>query len=187
MRAPFDFIVRPVNNRRYDNVKQIGGIDLITSVSEEDHKSSNRFAEVVALPINYNGPVEEGDILLVHHNAFKYYNDVKGRQKSGRSYFKDDLFFIEPDQYFMYNKNGKWNAVGRYCFVSPVDSKKSFIVKNAKEEPLIGVMRYPNPTLVSMGVKPGDEISFTPDSEYEFLVEEEKMYRMSTNDITMIV
>ena len=54
MKSPNMFIVRPLNGRRYDNIKNIGGIDLITSVSQEDHESSNRYAEVIETPINYS-------------------------------------------------------------------------------------------------------------------------------------
>lgn len=75
------FIVRPLNGRRYDNIKNIGGIDLITSVSQEDHESSNRYAEVVETPINYSGEITKGDVLLVHHNVFKLYYDMRGREE----------------------------------------------------------------------------------------------------------
>ena len=75
MKSPFYFIVKPIKGRRYDNIKKIGGLDIVTSVSKEDYKSSNRFAEVIALPINYTGDIEVGNVLLVHHNVLKYYND----------------------------------------------------------------------------------------------------------------
>ena len=77
MQSPFYFIVKPMNGKRYDNTKNIGGIDFIVSTSEEDHKFSNRFAEVVEVPLGYKGPIQSGDTLLVHHNAFKFYNDVR--------------------------------------------------------------------------------------------------------------
>ena len=93
MKSPTDFIVTPVNNRRYNNTKKIGGIDFIVSSSQEDHKFSNREAIVIETPLGYTGPIKKGDTLLVHHNVFKYYNDMYGRQKSGRSFFKDDIFF----------------------------------------------------------------------------------------------
>ena len=70
MRSPYNFIVTPLKDRRYDNIKEIGNTQFITSVSEEDHDSSNRLATVVALPIDYMGPVKIGDTLLVHHNVF---------------------------------------------------------------------------------------------------------------------
>ena len=43
MRSPFSFIVRPVNGKRYDNVKTISNVDFLISVSKEDHKASNRY------------------------------------------------------------------------------------------------------------------------------------------------
>lgn len=185
MKSPFYFIVRPLNGKRYDNTKSIAGIDFIVSTSEEDHKFSNRFAEVVELPLGYKGPIEIGDTLLVHHNAFKFYNDVRGRQKSGKSFFRDDIFFIEPDQFFMYKQNGKWNAYDRYCFIKPIAATESYIKKPFSEEPLMGVMKYPNEYLIERGINKGDMICFSPDSEYEFTVDEEKLYRMYDHQITI--
>ena len=185
MRSPFYFIAKPVNGKRYDNTKEIGGIDFIVSTSEEDHKFSNRFAEVVELPLQYKGPIEIGDTLLVHHNVFKFYNDMKGRQKSGKSFFKDDLFFIETEQFFMYKRDDKWYSYDRYCFVKPIAATESYIKKPFSEEPLMGIMKYPNSYLLEHGIKDGDLVCFSPDSEYEFTVDEEKLYRMFDHQITI--
>ena len=146
MKSIYSFIVKPSNERRYDNIQKLDNTDFITSVSEEDHKSANRFATVVSIPINYNGEIKEGDTLLVHHNVFKFYNDMYGRRKSGKSYFKENLFFIDDDQFFLYKKEGKWKSHGKYCFVK-----------------------------------------FTPESEYEFTLEDEVLYRMFTNNITTVL
>jgi hypothetical protein len=185
MRSPFYFIAKPVNGKRYDNTKEIGGIDFIVSTSEEDHQFSNRFAEVVELPLGYKGPISIGDTLLVHHNVFKFYNDMKGRQKSGKSFFKDDLFFIETEQFFMYKKGSTWNAYDRYCFVKPVAATESYIKKPFTNEPLLGIMKYPNEYLLERGIKSGDMVCFSPDSEYEFTVDDEKLYRMYDHQITI--
>jgi len=185
MRSPFYFIAKPVNGKRYDNTKEIGGIDFIVSTSEEDHKFSNRFAQVVELPLQYKGPIEIGDTLLVHHNVFKFYNDMKGRQKSGKSFFKDDLFFIETEQFFMYKRDDKWYSYDRYCFVKPIAATESYIKKPFSEEPLMGIMKYPNEYLLTQGIKEGDLVCFSPDSEYEFTVDEEKLYRMFDHQITI--
>lgn len=185
MRSPFYFIAKPVNGKRYDNTKEIGGVDFIVSTSEEDHKFSNRFAEVVELPLGYKGPIKEGDTLLVHHNVFKFYNDMRGRQKSGKSFFKDDLFFIETEQFFMYKQDNKWNAYDRFCFVKPVPATESYIKKPFTNEPLVGLMKYPNEYLLERGIKEGDMVCFSPDSEYEFTIDEEKLYRMYDHQITI--
>lgn len=185
MKSPFNFLAKPVNGRRYDNTKEVGGIELITSTSEEDHKFSNRYAEVVELPLKYDGPVQIGDILLVHHNVFKFYNDMRGKQKSGRSFFRDDIFFIEPDQFFMYKHGSTWNSYDKYCFVKPIPAIDSYVKKPFTEEPLMGVMKYPNSYLLHQGVREGDIVCFQPDSEYEFNVDGEKLYRMFDHQITI--
>jgi len=185
MKSPFYFIVKPLEGKRYNNTKNIGGLDFITSSSEEDYKYSNRKGVVQELPLKYKGPIKIGDTLLVHHNVFKFYNDMKGRQQSGKSYFKDDLFFIDNDQFFMYNHKGNWHSHDRYCFVKPMDKKDSFMFKRGNEEPLMGEMVYPNSYLEKQGVGPGCPVSFQPDSEYEFEVDGEKLYRMFDHQITL--
>lgn len=185
MRSPFYFIVRPIGGKRYDNTRDMSGVEVLVSTSEEDHKFSNRKAEVLELPLGYNGPIEKGDILLVHHNAFKFYNDMKGRQKSGKSFFRDDTFFIDTEQFFLYKKGSTWNAYDRYCFVKPISATDSYIKKPFSEEPLMGIMKYPNEYLISKGVNQGDTVCFSPDSEYEFEVDGEKLYRMYDHQITI--
>lgn len=184
MQSPFDFIV---TGQRYNNTKEIGGIELIVNTSEEDHKFSNRYAEVLEVPRGYDGPIQKGDTLLVHHNVFKFYNDMKGRRKSGRSFFRDDIFFVEPDQFYMYKRDGKWNTYSRYCFVKPIKAIDSYIKKPFTNEPLMGTMVYPNAYLLSQGVREGDTVCFKPDSEYEFDVDGEKLYRIFDHQITMVL
>lgn len=184
MKSPFNFIVKPYNGRRYDNIKNIGGIDFVTSVSQEDHTVSNRLAVVVSTPVNYTGEISEGDILLVHHNVFKYYYDMKGRQKSGRSFLMDDLFLVDDYQYFMYKKDGEWKSKKDYCFVRPIKKKDFYIKSQDVFQPLMGELVYGNDVLSSYGVNKGDIVSFKPDSEYEFNVDGETLYRVLTNRIT---
>lgn len=185
MQSPFYFIVKPNKGKRYDNTKQIAGIEFIVSTSEEDYKFANRLAEVIQVPLGYKGPIQIGDTLLVHHNAFKFYNDMKGRQKSGKSFFRDDLFFIETEQFFLYKQNNQWKSYDRYCFVKPIPATESYIKKPFSEEPLMAEMKYPNEYLLSQGIKQGDLVCFAPDSEYEFTIDDEKLYRMFDHQITI--
>ena len=187
MRSPKDFIVKPVKGRRYDNTKNIGGKEILVSTSEEDYKFSNRLAIVQEVPLGYTGPVKKGDTLLVHHNVFKFYNDMRGRQQSGKSFFKDDLFFIDNDQFFLYKQKGKWKAYDRYCFIKPIPPEESFVMKTCNTEPLMGVMEYPNEYLKSKGIKKGDKVSYTPFNNYEFIVDGEKLFRLHDHQVTMVL
>ena len=49
----------------------------------------------------------------------------------------------------------------------------------------MGTIRYRNIELENLGVKVNDKVSFTPESEYEFYIDDEKLYRMFTNNITI--
>lgn len=187
MRSPTDFIVRPYNGRRYDNIKKIGDVDFITSASQEDHTVSNRYAEVVATPINYSGEIQPGDTMIVHHNVFKYFYDMKGRQKSGKSFLKDDLFLVDVYQYYLYKHNGEWKATEDFCFVKPVPKEEFYLHTPGVDQPLVGIVKYTNNKLLSYGIDKGQRVSFRPDSEYEFEIDGEKLYRVSTKWITMTI
>jgi len=187
MKSPFYFIVKPAKEKRYNNTVDFGDIEFITSTSKESVKFSNREAVVVETPAKYSGPIQKGDTLLVHHNVFKYYNDMRGRERSGKSFLKDNMFFVDETQFYAYKNNDcSWECINDYCFVEPIDSKEYFISKVSKEEPLHGKLKYGNKNLLALGVKEGDEVCFEPESEYEFTVDGEKLYRMYTRNITMV-
>jgi hypothetical protein len=85
----------------------------------------------------------------------------------------------------MYKNETGWNAYDRYCFVRPVAASESYVKKPFSNEPLMGEMVYPNEYLKSKGVKSGDTVCFSPDSEYEFDVDGEIMYRIYDHQITI--
>mgnify|MGYP003629365047 FL=1 len=79
MRSTFQFLVKPVDGVRYSHTKKIGEKDFIISSSQEDHKATNRYAEVLSIPIVYSGEIKVGDTLIVHHNVFRKYYDMNGK------------------------------------------------------------------------------------------------------------
>lgn len=186
MQSPFQFIVRPRDTKRYDNIRKYGDVDFIVSASQEDHKFSNRYAEVVSVPVQYDGPIKTGDTLIVHHNVFKFYYDMHGRQKSGKSFFHDDLFFLDEDQFFMYKSGeGEWKTHSKYCFVKPGKVREKFIKDGSSEEQLFGTIRYSNDELNKLGLKEGDEVVYEPEVEYEFYIDGERLYRLFTGNIAV--
>jgi hypothetical protein len=46
-------------------------------------------------------------------------------------------------------------------------------------------MKYPNEYLTSKGISSGDRVCFKPESEYEFNIDGEKLYRMFDHQITI--
>lgn len=181
MISPFYFIVEPVGGKSYDSVRDNG---LIVSVSKEDHKSTNRFATVLNVPIGYDGGIKIGATVVVHHNVFRSYFDMKGKERKSFSHIKDDIYYLESDQFYLYKNNDseEWVANPPYCFVMPVSKENRSDIKEVGiEEALIGEVLYSNT------FERGTKVSFQPDSEYEFKIDGQKVYRMFDKNICVLL
>lgn len=182
MRSLFDFVVKPKGSRT-SNKKDIDGKELILNTDLQDHRYVNRVGVVVGVPSKECGGVQPGDEVIVHHNVFRRFYDVRGNEKNSRSYFSEDLYFCAPDQLFMYKRDGVWKALDGFCFVKPIESNDMWAVD--KERPLIGVLKMLGDDLEALGLKRGAVVGFTPRSEYEFVVEGERLYRVRSVNINV--
>ena len=120
---------------------------------------------------------------MVHHNVFRVFYDMKGIKKNSRSFLKDDLFFCAVDQVYLYKRTDTWKSFGDRCFVAPVKNKD--FLSTDKVADLIGILKIGNSSLEESGINPGDIIGFTPNSEWEFVVDNQIMYCMKSNDIVI--
>jgi len=183
MQSLFKFIVQPKNGR-YDNEVSIGNKKLIVNTTMDDHKYVNRIGVVKSIPKIGDTNIKVGDEVVVHHNVFRRFYNMKGEEKNSGSYFKEDLYFCYYDQIFLYKQNGKWKAPFEFCFVKPIENKKHLITVE-KERPRVGILKYGNSSLERFKIYEGDLVGFSPNSEYEFVVDNNRLYRMRTNDITI--
>tara|TARA_R110000796_G_scaffold16994_4_gene52568 strand:- start:1910 stop:2455 length:546 start_codon:yes stop_codon:yes gene_type:complete len=181
--------VKPQGGQRYDNLSKHGDGKLITSASQEDHTTTNRFAIVEEIPIlwAFNKDIKKGDTVVVHHNVFRKYYDMKGVEKSGPCHFKDDLYLVDIDQVYLHKSKDKWSSVGDYCFIKPTEKEKDVILSVDRNKQLVGKVKYGNKELVSLDILEGDDVCFLPESEYEFKVEGETLYRMKTKDVCVLI
>lgn len=182
MRSVYDFIIKPVG-KRYDNEVKVGEHTLITNSSIESFKHVNNIAEVVETPVAFATPIRKGDLIMVHHNVFRVFYDMKGIKKNSRSFLKDDLFFCAVDQVYLYKRKDTWKSFGDRCFVAPVKNKD--LLSTDKVADLIGILKIGNSSLEESGINPGDIVGFTPNSEWEFVVDNQIMYCMKSNDIVI--
>ena len=178
MRSLFNFIVKP-KNERYNNKKYIDGQELLLNTEISDHRYVSRIGIVTSLPKSEETEIQVGDEVIVHHNVFRRWFDGRGKERNSRSYYKEDQYFVYKDQIFLYKRNGKWHAPKGYCFVKPIESND--IIE--KEVPLRGIIKYVDKELKD--IQKEDLVGFTPMSEYEFIVDGERMYRVLTNSISI--
>jgi hypothetical protein len=178
----FDFIVKPVGSR-YENSIDIDGKELIVNTKIESFKSVSNMAEVVSVPLAYKTDIKVGDTVIIHHNVFRRFYDIKGKQKNSRSYFKEDLYFCSSDQIYLYKTDAEWKSFGDRCFIKPL--KNIDHLKLDKERKLIGILKYGNDSLKELKINPGDLVGYTPFGEFEFIIDGQRLYCMKSNDIVI--
>ena len=177
MKAPFDFVIEPKGSR-YNNITKVGDKDLIINTEIFNHQFVNREAIVKSVPTAYKTKIKPGDTIITHHNVFRRWLDVKGREKNSRSFFNENTYLVKEDQIFLYKRNNKWKATDGYCFVQPIKQRNSLDVET--EEQCVGIVKYTD------GVNEvGDLVGFTPFSTYEFIIDGKRLYRVMNKFITI--
>ena len=177
MKSVYNFVVTP-KGERYNNKVKVGDSELILNTEIFNHKHVNREAVVVSLPTVGDTDIQVGDTVIVHHNVFRRWHDVKGREKNSRSFFNESTYVISMDQIFLTKRDGEWKAPKGFCFVKPIKATDKFNID--PEKPLVGIVKYSDGT-----VNVGDLVGLRPNSKYEFLVDGERLYRVLSNFITI--
>ena len=172
MKAVFDFIVTPKEQKQ---------TSFILNTELQNHLFVNRIGVVLSTPINNDTGIEEGDEIVIHHNVFRTFRDIKGKEKKSKSFYKDNLYFVSPNQIYAYKRTTQWKALKGFNFVQPLKENNMFSIN--KEKPLVGILKFKDPNL--RGVTEQDLVGFKPESEYEFVLDKMKLYRVSSNSITI--
>ena len=182
MNSLFDFIVEPYG-QRYNNQVKVGDKSLIINTELENYKSVNNIGKIVSVPLAYKTPIKPGDLVLIHHNVFRRFYDIRGNEKNSRAYFKNNMYFVQLDQVYLYKRDNKWNAFGDRCFIAPL--KNNDEINTSLEQSLIGVLKYGNSALEALEINEGDVVGYTPFGEYDFIVDNKRLYCMKSNDIVI--
>tara|TARA_R100000697_G_scaffold68959_1_gene81400 strand:+ start:253 stop:852 length:600 start_codon:yes stop_codon:yes gene_type:complete len=180
MQSLFNFIIKP-KNTRYDNKKYIDDSELLLTTEISDHRYVSRTGIVIASPKKNDTKIQPGDEVIVHHNVFRRWYNQYGEEKNSRSFYKENEYFVMPDQIFLFKRNNKWHMPEGYCFIKPIVSNNIF--SNEKEIPYKGIVKHVDSKLDNINV--GDLVGFTPSSEYEFIVDGERLYRVLTNSVSI--
>lgn len=178
MNPRWDYLITPYG-KAYNNTKSIANKDFVINTSIEDATFVNRLGLVCAVP--NGGQIPVGSLVVVHHNVFRTYLDMKGNKRKSNEFFRDQYYLVDPSKIYLYADEQSWKTTDGYCFVSPVDYiQDSQIYRSDKEkEEHVGIIKYgsiPN-------VKKNQTVGFTKNSEYEFEIDGEKLYRMKNSDI----
>lgn len=181
-----DIIVR-VPQAYTDRLALPSGFVVYLSTTVRESYDSVRYGEVVAIPDDCELDVEVGDTVFFHQNITATLFEEQGAVDSKYLYEKKDNLYrvpINKDWPLIYarDRKGDFQALNGVCFVKPVVKKKYEttldIVGNEVEVSQIGTIAYSCNELEKRGITKGDTIVFEKDSEYEFRLNDEKLYCM---------
>ena len=177
MKSVYNFVVKPIG-QRYNNVKKVGDKELIINTEIFNHQYVNRQATVISKPIIGDTDIDVGSDVILHHNVFRRWHNVKGIEKNSKSYFNEDTYIVQPDQIFLYKKFWQWHSPKGFCWVKPIKNKDKYA--NSETQENIGIIKYTDGSF-----KVNDLVGFTPISNYEFVIDNELLYRVYTKFITI--
>jgi hypothetical protein len=177
MRSVYNFVVKPIG-KRYNNVKKVEDKELIVNTEIFNHQYVNRQATVISKPIIGDTDIDIGSDVILHHNVFRRWHNVKGIEKNSKSYFNEDTYIVQPDQIFLYKKFWQWHSPKGFCWVKPIKNKDKYA--NSETQENIGIIKYTDGSF-----KVNDLVGFTPISNYEFVIDNELLYRVYTKFITI--
>ena len=177
MKSVYNFVVKPIG-KRYNNVKKVGDKELIINTEIFNHQYVNRQATVISKPIIGDTDIDIGSDVILHHNVFRRWHNVKGIEKNSKSYFNEDTYIVQPDQIFLYKKFWQWHSPKGFCWVKPIKNKDKYA--NSETQENIGIIKYTDGSF-----KVNDLVGFTPISNYEFVIDNELLYRVYTKFITI--
>ena len=177
MRSITGFIVSP-DGARYNNKISVGDKELIVNSEIQNHEYVNRLAVVKSTPIINNTDIKVGDVVVVHHNVFRRWHNIKKKEKNTRSFLKDNEYIIQEDQIFLYKRNNDWKCLKGFCFIQPIKSLVKWDV--VPEQPCVGIIKYTDGSF-----NKDQLVGFHPSSMYEFIIEDQRLYRVYSKYITI--
>ena len=168
---------------RGDSMIEDGILEGDTIIVDQSRRP--RKGEIVVALVDGEATVKHfipnGDEVILHHNVFRRFRDIRGQEKNSRSFYEEDKYFVQPNQIFAYKRNKKWLACSGFNFIQPIKETEMFSINVEKEG--IGILRFKDPALDFLNTD--DLVGFRPGAEYEFVINGKKMYRVPTNQITI--
>ena len=125
MKSVYNFVVTPVG-KRYNNVKKVGDKELVLNTEIFNHQYVNRKATVISKPIIGDTDIDVGSDVILHHNVFRRWHNVKGIEKNSKSYFNENTYIVNLDQIFLYKKFWEWHTPKGFCWVKPIKNQDKY-------------------------------------------------------------
>jgi len=207
MKIPRDSFLVQVE-RPYDDVVEVNGMEIALDIKFDPYRFARQYGIVystpIALPNGLEFDVKEGDKIYFHHlvtgaksgvTIDKKIEDESGQQHKSQNLVEwvddENVYKVHWQQIYARVRDGELKMLHHWNFVKQktesedsIKTKSGIFIKPEVEDiTLHGNIMYMNDWLKNQGVKIGDEIIFSENSEYDMKIEGEKLLRMRNEDI----
>ena len=131
MKSVYNFVVKP-KGERYNNTKKLDGGELILNTEIFNHQYVNREATVISTPTAEHTDIQPGDIVTLHHNVFRRWHDVKGRERNSSAFLEEGKYLVTSDQIYLHKRDGDWICPKGSCFVQPIKDNSQLSTETEK-------------------------------------------------------
>lgn len=169
--------------KTYEDTIKCGNLQLYLDTRFDNVKHTIRYGEIISSPDKRFIP---GDTIYFHHNIVRRISTLSGVEKESPEEILNHTFQVPSNEIYARKRNGTLQAITPYCFIKPIPKKQETIagielISKEKYEPNIGIVKYGNEELEKMGVHEGDTVIFTKNSEYQYPIDDELLYRMQNS------
>lgn len=186
----YDALVH-VPNDYAEKVKMESGVEIFVENKTNDVINTIRHGTLKQAPLFFKTILQAGDEVYFHHNIVREVRDWHGNVQNKMFDFdpSKNLYRCPMELIFAIHRDGKFMAVSPYCFIKPIAEQdevkpNGFIIKHIEEEKQhYGIVKYGNDELYKQHIREGDTVIFRKDSEYQYNIFGEKLYRMRNDDI----
>lgn len=161
--------------------------NIIVNDSIENVDSINRVATVISAP-DFT-ILKQGDKIIAHHNIFRKKYTTDGTQINSNFWIEGNKYFVPFTEIFMFKRDSEWQSISPFCFIEPIFEKQTGLGFNISsglhKDTLkqIGTVLYSNESLEEINITKGTKVFFSKNSEYEFKIDGQLCYKMTSKDI----
>lgn len=211
MKIPKDYFLVKVD-KAYEDTIELNGKEMFLDIKFDPYKFARQYGVIhstpVGLPKGLDFDVKKGDKIYFHHlvtgSVGAVTMDQKFENESNQDFKslnlvtwvdEENVYKVHWQQIYARVRKGKLKMLHHWNFVKQVTEDEEsiktksgiFIKPEVDDITLHGVIVYMNDWLKKQGVKIGDEVVFSENSEYDMTIENKKLLRMRNEDILALV
>jgi co-chaperonin GroES (HSP10) len=183
-----DFIIHLP--KKVNDTVSVGGVELYMETKFDEFNHRYNFAEITAIPTKYKLGAKVGDTLYFHHHIISNPQLVIYENHYIVSYSEEQGYHNHA---YAYETEDGLHMLGDWVFVESISEEKEettasgLVISLSKPEEKEGRLLCINKNTEDMGLKVGDIIGFSKNSDYTMTLKDgRKVWRMRNDDLVYV-